>query len=57
VLDAVDRFAETGHGDVKSLAGEKGVKRLRAGDYRVRFTMAGDVLTVLHVSHRREAYR
>jgi mRNA interferase RelE/StbE len=57
LLDAVERFAETGHGDVKTLVGEKGVKRLRVGSYRVRFQAEGDTLTVLAVDHRREAYR
>ncbi|HEX5101466.1 MAG TPA: type II toxin-antitoxin system RelE/ParE family toxin [Polyangiaceae bacterium] len=59
VLAALDRFAETGHGDVKALAGHVGEYRLRAGDWRVRFALdaARAELVVLHVLHRREAYR
>ncbi len=57
VLEAVERFAASGTGDVKALQGAKGVKRLRVGDYRVRFESNGDTVTVLHVNHRREAYR
>ena len=56
ILDAVDRFALTGHGDIKALRGE-GVLRLRVGDYRVRFEIDGGTVRVLRVQNRREAYR
>ena len=56
ILDAVDRFAATGQGDVKRLRGSDGI-RLRVGDYRVRFVREGETIVVLHVDHRREAYR
>jgi mRNA interferase RelE/StbE len=57
VLEALERFAATGAGDVKAVQGATGVKRLRVGDYRVRFESDGHTVTVLHVNHRREAYR
>jgi hypothetical protein len=38
ILAAIHRLAQTGAGRVKTLKGESGEKRLRAGDYRVRFT-------------------
>jgi len=31
--------------------------RLRLGDYRVRFHDLGDTIEVLHVKHRKDAYR
>jgi mRNA-degrading endonuclease RelE of RelBE toxin-antitoxin system len=51
-------FALTGEGDLKTLSGKfAGQLRLRLGDYRVIFTADGEILHVLHVKHRREAYR
>jgi mRNA-degrading endonuclease RelE of RelBE toxin-antitoxin system len=42
IFTTIQRFAETGEGDVKGLKGESGELRLRVGDYRVRFTDEGD---------------
>jgi len=58
VFRAVDRFARTGYGDVVRLHGTQGECRLRVGDWRVRFAFEHpDVLRVLRVRHRGEAYR
>ncbi len=59
ILDALDRLAETTHGDVKKLTGEGDEMRLRVGDWRVRFLfhVEAGTIEVLRVSHRREAYR
>ncbi|MCX6592202.1 MAG: type II toxin-antitoxin system RelE/ParE family toxin [Acidobacteria bacterium] len=58
VNQSVERFAETGVGDVKRLQGiDPPEYRLRSGDYRVRFYSDGVTLTVLRVRNRREAYR
>jgi mRNA interferase RelE/StbE len=58
IIGAIERFAETGVGDVKALAGPKfrGTLRLRVGDWRVFFSVDRGVLTilVLRVLHRRE---
>jgi mRNA interferase RelE/StbE len=45
--------------DVKRLAGEDDLYRIRVGDYRVIYTIEDDVLLVLVVSvgHRSEIYR
>jgi mRNA interferase RelE/StbE len=51
IFAALQRFAETGEGDVKKLQGESSDLRLRIGDYRVRFTEEPDDI------HRKEAYR
>ena len=48
-------FAKTGAGDVKALKGATGM-RLRIGDWRVVFTVQGDVMTILAVGHRRDIY-
>jgi mRNA interferase RelE/StbE len=55
---AIDRFAETGQGDVKKLVGKEHHMRLRAGDWRIRFIYEHpDAILILHISNRREAYR
>jgi mRNA-degrading endonuclease RelE of RelBE toxin-antitoxin system len=44
--------------DVKLLAGAERHYRLRAGDWRIRFVYeTPDIIRVLHIRHRREAYR
>lgn len=70
ILIAIHRLAETGAGRVKTLQGQGGEKRLRVGDFRVRFTeesgeskegsQVGETESVLHihaVRNRKEAYR
>ena len=57
VLDALDRFAVRGVGDVRALGGRwRGRFRLRVGDWRAILRMEDDIV-VIRVSHRREAYR
>ncbi len=52
------RFARSGSGDVTALQGEfAGSYRLRLGDYRVLFTLDGDVLLVSGVRHPSQVYR
>ncbi len=57
IRDAVLRFAETGHGDVKRLRGYDDEWRLRVGEWRVRFTSPPGEITVLRVLPRGRAYR
>ena len=55
---AVERFADTGAGNVKRLQGiDPPEYRLRVGDYRVRFHLDDETVQVLRVRNRREAYR
>ena len=44
---------------MKALQGEKGLFRIRVGDYRVIYTVRDEVLLVIvvKVGHRREVYR
>ena len=57
VLDAVDRFAAKGVGDIRALSGQwRGRYRLRVGNWRVIFRRQ-DGIVVLGVLNRREAYR
>ena len=58
VKQAVERFADTGAGNVKRLQGiDPPEYRLRVGDYRVRFHMNDETVQVLRIRNRREAYR
>ncbi len=58
ILTAIHRLTETGAGRVKTLKNKEGEKRLRVGDYRVRFTEEHpETLRIHTVKNRREAYR
>jgi mRNA interferase RelE/StbE len=52
----LQRFAETGEGDVKALQGRDEL-RLRIADYRLFFIAGSETLEVRRVLHRSEAYR
>jgi mRNA interferase RelE/StbE len=56
---AVRRYAATQQGDVRKLESRDGHYRLRVGEYRVIFRPERGrlVIVVLHVRHRRDAYR
>jgi len=58
VLTAIHRLAESGAGRVKMLQDKDGEKRLRVGDYRVRFTEEHpETLRIHTVKNRKDAYR
>lgn len=58
ILTAIHRLAESNSGDVKTLIGNVGEKRLRVGDYRLRFTEEHpDSLRIHTVCNRKDAYR
>jgi mRNA interferase RelE/StbE len=51
---ALERYATTSHGDVKSLKGRPGV---RVGKWRIFFSVeAPDLIRVLGIDNRGEAY-
>jgi mRNA interferase RelE/StbE len=56
IIEKIHRYAETGAGQVKALAGRPGV-RLRVGRYRVVFTELQNEILVLAVGDRRDIYR
>jgi mRNA-degrading endonuclease RelE of RelBE toxin-antitoxin system len=58
LLHGLARFLATEEGDVKLLKGiDPPEFRLRIGDYRVRFHDHGDTVEIVHVKHRKDAYR
>ena len=57
ILSALERFAETGEGDITRLHGTSDELRLRVGDWRVRFDyIDGSTIRVLRVLPRGRAY-
>ena len=59
ILDAIEKYASNPEGkyDVKSLKGAFGnFKRLRIGNYRVIFDEDGNIVSIIEIKHRQEAY-
>lgn len=56
IFATLQRFAETGEGDVKALHGRDEL-RLRIADHRLFFVAVADAIEVRRVLHRSEAYR
>jgi mRNA-degrading endonuclease RelE of RelBE toxin-antitoxin system len=57
ILTAIHRLAESEAGDVKTLRGQQAEKRLRVGDFRVRFLEVGEKIRIQTVKNRKDAYR
>ena len=59
VLQALDRLAEVGQGDLRRLQGAGEELRLRVGDWRIRLVFETEYHTirVFQISHRSQAYR
>lgn len=57
IVEKIEALAENLSGDVKKLTNFAPQYRLRVGDYRVLFQIAGELITVFRVVHRRDAYR
>ena len=55
IMAKIDRYAATGAGDVKSLAGRPG-KRLRVGDFRVLFEEDETTIRVSNIGPRGDIY-
>lgn len=57
ILETLDRFLKTEHGDVKQLQDTDPPEfRLRIGDYRLRYSLNADTLLIHSIRHRSEAY-
>lgn len=58
IFAGLHRYMLTGEGDVKTLQGKHvGKLRLRLGNYRVFFRPDGQILRILAVKDRKDAYR
>lgn len=57
ILKAIHRLAEGDLRGVKTLNDQGGEKRLRIGNFRVRFSEAGGRILIHTVKNRKDAYR
>ena len=57
VVERVKRMRNNLAGDVKHLTNFSPEYRLRVGDFRVLFELAGNRVTVYRIVNRRDAYR
>ena len=57
ILNAVEKYADLGTGDVRALSGQPGVYRLRIGKWRALFLASATTLDFFALDNRGEAYR
>ncbi len=57
IIERIRRMENDLEGDVKHLTNFTPEYRLRVGDFRVLFELAGNRLTIYRVVNRRDAYR
>ena len=57
VVERINRLRNNLEGDVKHLTNFTPEYRLRVGDFRVLFELAGNQITVYRIVNRRDAYR
>lgn len=57
IFTALQRFAETGTGNVKKLQSDNDELRLEVGDFRVRFIEDAETITIKRVGNRKNVYR
>jgi len=56
IRSKINRLANGLAGDVKRLTNYSPEYRLRVGDWRVLFNVAGDTISIERISHRSDAY-
>ena len=57
VLEALDSLKENPH-QGSTLRGKKvGQRKIRVGDYRIRYDITGEFVDIYRVRHRREVYQ
>ena len=57
ILNAIEKFAELGVGDVRALSGQPGVGRLRIWKWRALLLAAPSTIDFIALDNRGEAYR
>ena len=55
-IAAVRQLERGGRVDIKKLEGREGRWRIRARDFRVQFTRVGDLVVIVSLDNRRDAY-
>jgi mRNA interferase RelE/StbE len=56
IRSKINRLTHDLAGDVKRLTNYSPEYRLRVGDWRVLFNVAGDTISIERISHRSDAY-
>ena len=56
IRSKINRLTNDLAGDVKRLTNYSPEYRLRVGDWRVLFNVAGDTISIERISHRSDAY-
>ena len=56
ILEALRQIGQEPYAGRKVVVAETGQYRWRVGPYRIRYDIEGDIVHVLRVRHRREAY-
>jgi len=57
IRKALETYASSGSGDVRALHGEfRGLYRLRVGKWRVIFALESDLVRVISIDNRGQAY-
>ena len=59
INDKINKLAKLGldTSNIKALTGElKGLYRLRTGDYRIVFNIEKELITIIAIHHRKDAY-
>lgn len=56
ILKKIGRLHGGWHGNIKRLHEAEAAYRLRMGDYRVLFDVAGSVIVIRRIGHRKEIY-
>jgi len=56
IRSKIERLSNDLAGDVKRLTNYSPEYRLRVGDWRVLFNVAGDTVSIERISHRSDAY-
>jgi mRNA interferase RelE/StbE len=56
ILRKIERLEHGLHGNIKHLHHAEAAYRLRMGDYRILFDVAGDVIVIRRIRNRKDVY-
>lgn len=56
ILRKIERLQHGLHGNIKHLHDAEAAYRLRMGDYRILFDVAGDIIVIRRIGNRKDVY-
>jgi mRNA interferase RelE/StbE len=56
IIRKIERLEHGLHGNIKHLHNAEAAYRLRMGDYRILFDVAGDVIVIRRIGNRKDVY-